>query len=407
MSERPRDLAVIGAGIVGLATAAAALRRFPWLRVTVLEKEVRVGAHQSGRNSGVIHSGVYYRPGSLKAWLCIEGALAMTRFCEERGVPLRRCGKVVVATDPGELPRLLEIHRRGLANGVAGLSLLGPEELRGVEPACRGLRALHVPAVAVTDFGAVTAALAAIVAEREGEIRTGARVTAILSRDGGLILETEDGTVPARFAVNCAGLHSDRVARMAGVDPEVAIVPFRGEYFEIGIAGSRTVNGLIYPVPDPGLPFLGVHLTKRLDGGVLAGPSAVLALKREGYRRADIDLRDLKDLLGFAGFWRMARRNWRTGASEVWRSISRRAFLRALRKLAPDMRDEDLSPAGSGVRAQAVDSTGRLVDDFHIVPAGRMIHALNVPSPAATAALVIGERIAGTLASAFDLKGAP
>ena len=405
MIDRPRDLAVIGAGIVGLATAVAALRRFPGLRVTVLEKEARVGAHQSGRNSGVIHSGVYYRPGSLKARLCVDGALAMARFCEERGVPVRRCGKVVVATDPRELPWLEEIHRRGLANGVVGMSLLGPGELRGIEPVCRGLRALRVPGAAVTDFGAVTAALAAAVAEGGGEIRTGARVGAILPRDGGLILETEDGAVKARFAVNCAGLHSDRIARLAGADPGVAIVPFRGEYFEIGIAFSRAVNGLIYPVPDPALPFLGVHLTKRLDGGVLAGPSAVLALKREGYSRFDVDLRDVKDLAGFAGFWRMARRNWRSGASELWRSINRRAFLRALRRLAPDMRETDLRPAGSGVRAQAVDGTGRLVDDFHIVPAGRMIHVLNVPSPAATAAIVIGERIAGILASAFDLPG--
>jgi L-2-hydroxyglutarate oxidase len=406
VNDRPCDLAVIGAGIVGLATAAAVLRRFPGLRVVVLEKEQGVGAHQSGRNSGVIHSGVFYRPGSQKARLCVEGAHAMTRFCEERGVPLRRCGKLVVATEEAELPRLDEIHRRGLANGVAGLTLLSPEEIREVEPACRGLRALHVPDVAVTDFAAVTAALAAVVAERAGEIRTGGRVTAIRTGDGGMTLVTVAGEVPARFAVNCAGLHSDRIARMAGADPGLAIVPFRGEYFEIGIARSRAVNGLIYPVPDPDLPFLGAHLTKRLDGGVLAGPNAVLALKREGYRRADIDLRDVMDLVRFGGFWSMARRNWRAGVSELWRSLSRRAFAAALRRLLPDLQEEDLRPAGAGVRAQAVDAAGRFVDDFRVVPAGRMVHVLNVPSPAATAALAIGERIAGTLAETFDLRGA-
>ena len=406
MTDPLRDLAVIGAGIVGLATAAAVLRRFPGLRLTVLEKEPGVGAHQSGHNSGVIHSGIFYRPGSQKARLCVEGAQAMTRFCEERGIPLRRCGKIVVATEEPELPRLDEIHRRGLANGVAGLSLLSEQDIRAVEPACRGLRALHVPNVAVTDFGAVTAALAAIVAGRAGEVRTGGRVTAIRLGGGGLIITTASGEVEARFAVNCAGLHSDRIARMAGADPGISIVPFRGEYFEIGIARSRAVNGLISPVPDPDLPFLGPHLTKRLDGGVLAGPGAVLALKREGYRFTDVDLRDVRDMARFKGFWRMARRNWRAGASEMWRSFSRRAMAGELSRLLPGLREGDLRPAGSGVRAQAVDAEGRLLDDFHIVQAGRMVHVLNVPSPAATASLAIGEMIAGTLAETFDLHGA-
>jgi len=406
MTDPPRDLAVIGAGIVGLATAAAVLRRFPGLRVAVLEKEPRVGAHQSGRNSGVIHSGIFYTPGSQKARLCVEGARAMTRFCEERGLPLRRCGKIVVATEEPELPRLEEIHRRGVANGVVGLSVLSEQDIRAVEPACRGLRALHVPDVAVTDFGAVTAALAEVVAGRAGEIRTGGRVLGIRRHADGLNISTAGGDLEARFAVNCAGLHSDRIARMAGADPGVAIVPFRGEYFEIGIARSRAVNGLIYPVPDPDLPFLGPHLTKRLDGGVLAGPGAVLALKREGYRLTDIDLRDVKELLGFGGFWRMARRNWRAGVSELWRSFNRRAMAGALRRMVPGLREDDFRPAGSGVRAQAVDATGRLLDDFRIVPAGRMVHVLNVPSPAATASLAIGETIAGMLAETFDLKGA-
>ena len=405
MSGARSDLAIVGGGIVGLATAVAALRRFPRLRVVVLEKESRVGLHQSGRNSGVVHSGVYYEPGSPKARLCVEGAAAMAAFCEESGLPFLRCGKVVVATEERDLPGLAEIHRRGVANGVPGLSLIGPERLREIEPSCVGLRALHVPGAAVTDYGAVTSALAALFTRGGGEVRTGARVVAVARRDTELVLGTENGAIVTRHAVNCAGLHSDRVARMAGAEPGVVIVPFRGEYYEVAAGPGRAVNGLVYPVPDPGLPFLGVHLTKRVGGGVLAGPNAVLALKREGYRRADIDLADLADTLSFPGFWRMAGRSWRAGAGELWRSLSRRAFARALRKLVPGLRDADLRPAGSGVRAQAVDRSGRLVDDFLIVPQGRMIHVLNVPSPAATASLVIGRAIVDRLVAAFDLGG--
>ncbi len=399
------SLAIVGGGIVGLATAYAALRRFPDLKAIVLEKEDRVGLHQSGRNSGVIHSGVYYRPGSQKARLCVEGAAAMSRFCEENGLPLRRCGKLVVAADPREIPGLEEIHRRGVANGVSDLSLVGPGRLREIEPLARGVRALHVPGAAITDYGAVTTALARLVAAGGGQVRTGTLVTRLAESGGVVVLETTTGTVTARFAINCAGLHSDRIARLAGEHPGVAIVPFRGEYYELAIGPSRAVRGLIYPVPDEALPFLGVHLTKRVDGGVVAGPNAVLALKREGYEKTDVDLLDLKELLGFPGFWRMAWRHRYRGARELWQSLSRRVFLRALRRLAPDLRAADLRPGGSGVRAQAVDRDGRLVDDFRIVPAGRWIHVLNVPSPAATASLVIGRTIVSRLASAFDLGG--
>jgi L-2-hydroxyglutarate oxidase len=398
-------LAIIGGGIVGLATALAALRRFPDMAIAVLEKEDRVGAHQSGRNSGVVHTGVLYPPGSTKARLCVEGAAVMARFCEENDLPLARCGKLIVAAEPREVPRLEEIHRRGVANGVRNLALLGPGAMREIEPICRGVLALRVPDAAITDYGAVTSALARLVTRGGGVVRMGARVVGLEERDGEIVLDTTTGPVTARFAINCAGLYSDRIARLAGVEPGVAIVPFRGEYFELAIGPARAVRGLIYPVPDPGLPFLGVHLTKRIDGGVVAGPNAVLALKREGYRRSDVGLSDLKELLRFPGFWRMARRHLGSGAREAWRSLSKGAFLRALRRLAPDLRGRDLRPGGSGVRAQAVDREGGLVDDFLIVPAGRMIHVLNVPSPAATASLVIGRTIVEMLASRFDLGG--
>ena len=373
------------------------------MEVVVLEKEDRVGAHQSGRNSGVVHTGVYYAPGSIKARLCVEGAAAMSRFCEEHDVPIRRCGKVIVAAGPREVPALEELVRRGAANGVRGLEIVGPERLREIEPFCQGARALHVPGAAITDYGAVTATLARLVADGGGSIRTRTRVLGVIVRGGEVMLETTTGTVAARFAVNCAGLHSDRIARLAGIDPGVAILPFRGEYHELAIGPSRAVRGLIYPVPDEALPFLGVHLTKRVDGGVVAGPNAVLALAREGYRKTDVSLSDLKEILSFPGFWRMALRNVRIGARETWQSLSKRALLRALRRLAPALQAGDLLPGGSGVRAQAVDRRGHLVDDFRIVPAGRMIHVLNVPSPAATAALVIGRTIVETLVSTFDL----
>ena len=375
------------------------------MEVIVLEKEDRVGAHQSGRNSGVVHSGVYYAPGSIKARLCVEGAAAMSRFCEEHDVPVRRCGKVIVAAEPREIAGLEELRRRGVANGVGGLEILGPERLGEIEPTCRGVRALRVPGTAITDYAAVTATLARLVAGGGGAIRTGTRVLGVADRGREVVLETAAGTIAARFAVNCAGLHSDRIARLAGTDPGIAILPFRGEYYELAIGASRAVRGLIYPVPDPALPFLGAHLTKRVDGGVVAGPNAVLALAREGYRKTDVSLADLKDMLFYPGFWRMAMRNARVGARETWRSLSKRAFLRGLRRLAPGLQGKDLLPGGSGVRAQAVDRQGLLVDDFRIVPAGRMIHVLNVPSPAATAALVIGRTIVETLISTFDLGG--
>jgi L-2-hydroxyglutarate oxidase len=392
------DLIVIGTGIVGLATALEALRRSPGLRVAVLDKEDRVAAHQSGHNSGVIHSGIYYRPGSLKAKLCVEGAAAMVAFCREHGIAHELCGKVVVATSERELPALEELRRRALANGVAGVTDIGPARLRELEPHACGIRALHVAATGITDYTAVARKYAEIIGGRGAEIMTGAEVLSLRSAGPDTAVETTRGAFETRFLINCAGLYSDRVARLAGADSGVRIVPFRGEYYEL--ARRDLVRGLIYPVPDPALPFLGVHFTRRVDGSIEAGPNAVLALRREGYRKTDFSLRELAETLAFGGFWRMAARMWRSGAGEYYRSLSKTAFVKALRKLVPEITGSDLRAGGAGVRAQAVDRGGRLVDDFRFACGGRMVHVLNVPSPAATASLVIAREIVEMAAQA-------
>lgn len=395
------DLIVIGAGIVGLATALQASMRRPRLRLLVLEKEDRVGAHQTGHNSGVIHSGLYYRPGSLKARLAVEGAAAMLAFCREHGIRHEVCGKVVVATGERELPGLEELRRRGTANGVRDLVSIDPGRLREIEPHCLGLRALRVPGTAITDFTAVSRTIAGLITGAGGIVRTGARVTG-MRRDGhDGIVETTAGDFAARITVNCAGLHSDRVARLAGIDPGCRIVPIRGEYREVVPARRHLARGLIYPVPDPRLPFLGVHLTRTVGGVVEVGPNAVLAWKREGYRRGDIDPGDAARMLAFPGFWRMAGRYWRIGMSEARRALSRAALLRAVQRFLPDLREEDLTEGGAGVRAQAVDRSGHLLDDFLIARAGNLVNVLNVPSPAATASLVIGRHIVGLIADAL------
>ena len=394
MTDSAHDIAIIGAGIVGLSTAMECSRRHPGGRMIVLEKEQSVGAHQSSHNSGVIHSGIYYKPGSLKARTCVAGAAAMLRFCREEGIPHEVCGKVIVAITEAELPALEELHRRGTANGVARLEMLDSARLRACEPHGRGIRALHVPTAAITDYAAVTRRYAEIAAASGVTIRTGARVTGIVRRAGETIIESTAGSHRARLVINCAGLHSDTIARMAGARTDAVIVPFRGEYYELRPASRSLVRGLIYPVPDPRFPFLGVHFTRRVDGTVEAGPNAVLALRREGYRRSDIHPIDLLGTLGFPGFWKMSRRWWRTGVAEMRRSFSRGIFLRDLQRLVPDLRDEDLVPGGSGVRAQLLDRSGALVDDFRIIRLEGMVHVLNVPSPAATASLIIGRHIA-------------
>lgn len=393
MTDARYDVVIVGAGVVGLAVALETTQRFPRLRLLLVEKEDGIARHQSGHNSGVIHSGIYYKPGSLKARLCVTGAAAMVAFCREHGIPHQVCGKVIVATSDAELPRLEELRLRGLANGLADLRSIGPEELREIEPHARGLRALVVPSTAVTDFAAVCGKYADLIAAQGGTILTSTAVTGLKRNSDEVIVETTRGTFSTNFLVNCAGLFGDRISRMAGDDPDVMIVPFRGEYYDLVPGRASLVRALIYPVPDPRFPFLGVHFTRRVSGRVDAGPNAVLAFRREGYRGSDISLRDLASSLAFPGFWHMAAQHWRSGCGEFHRSLSKRAFVRALQKLVPDVRKEDLVRGGSGVRAQAVKRDGSLVDDFQIVPSARMLHVLNVPSPAATASLMIARTI--------------
>ena len=387
-------IVVIGGGIVGLAAALEITKRFPQFRLLLLEKEGRVARHQSGHNSGVIHSGIYYKPGSLKARLCVAGASAMVEFCSEHGIPHRICGKVVVATGRDELQPLEELHRRGQANGVTGLRLVGPAELHDIEPHASGLGALVVPTTGVTDYAVVCEKYAELIAARGGTILTSAEVTGIKRAGNEILVQTGRGAFSASYLINCAGLFSDRISRMAGDEPEIRIIPFRGEYYELTPARESLVRTLIYPVPDPRFPFLGVHFTRRVGGKVDAGPNAVLALKREGYGRADVNLRDFVSTVSFAGFWKMAAKHWRSGFGELHRSISKAAFVRSLQRLLPEICEQDLAPGGSGVRAQAVKRDGSLMDDFQFMSSENMLHVLNVPSPAATASLKIGEVIA-------------
>lgn len=397
------DLTIIGGGIVGLATALEVTQRYPRLRVAVLEKEERLAAHQTGHNSGVIHSGIYYKPGSLKAQTCVTGAKALVTFCDQHGIPYERCGKVVVATTAEELPRLEELHRRGTANGVAGMEMIGPERLRELEPHATGIKALHVPTTGIIDFPRVAQTYAKLVRERGGEIRLRHHVQRIVQSGEGLMLETSQGTVATQHVVNCGGLFCDRVARLAGASPDMQIVPFRGEYYTLAPHRRSLVKNLIYPVPDPALPFLGVHFTRTIDGRVEAGPNAVLAFAREGYKKSDFVPQDLRETLMFPGFWKMARRYWQTGMGEVVRSFSKAAFVKALQRLLPELTADDLQPGGSGVRAQAIASTGALVDDFAISVVGRALHVLNAPSPGATASLAIGQIIVEKAGQAFGL----
>lgn len=393
MPDSRYDIVIVGGGIVGLAVALEITRRLPRLQLLLLEKEECVGQHQSGHNSGVIHSGIYYKPGSLKAKLCVEGARAMIDFCRQHGIPNLVCGKVIVATQEKEFAGLEELRRRGESNGLRGVGVIGPDELREIEPHARGLRALVVPSTGVTDYAAVCLKYAELISAQGGTILTSTAVTGIKRGADEIVAETVAGNFSAAFLINCAGLFSDRVCRMAGDDPQVMIVPFRGEYYDLVPARASLVRALIYPVPDPRFPFLGVHFTRRVGGSVDAGPNAVLAFRREGYRRTDLSLRDVASSTIFPGFWRMAAKHWRSGMEEFHRSFSKPAFVRALQRLVPEVCHDDLTPGGSGVRAQALRRDGTLVDDFEIVPSKRMLHVLNVPSPAATASLVIGRTI--------------
>lgn len=399
MTDSHSHVLIVGGGVVGLAVGLEITRRYPQLKLLLLEKEARVAQHQSGHNSGVIHSGVYYKPGSLKARLCVPGAAAMVDFCRQHNLPHKVCGKVIVATQPEELPRLVELHGRGQANGLTGLRIIGPEELREIEPHARGLQALFVPSTGVTDYATVCEKYAELIAQAGGSVLTSAGVNGIRQRNGEIIVETARGSFTTSALINCAGLYSDRIARMAGDDPQVMVIPFRGEYYQLVPERASLVKALIYPVPDPRFPFLGVHFTRRITDKVDAGPNAVLALAREGYQMSDVNLEDLASSLAFPGFWRMVHQLWRSGLAEFRRSLSKQLFVRALQAMLPEVEEKDFVPGGSGVRAQALKPDGSLVDDFEFVPSRKILHVLNVPSPAATASLTISKAIVDAAAS--------
>ena len=392
MTPKHVDLVVVGAGIIGLATARQYLAQHPRASVLVLERESDLARHQTGRNSGVLHSGIYYAPGSMKAELAVAGRSSMVKFCEERGIDHQICGKVIVATRNDEIDRLRALRERADLNGLDA-ELIDASRLNEIEPHCAGIEALHVPSTGIVSYASVCEALAAEIEDQGGAISYRTQVLAIEESYEGARVSTSKGEMVAGLVVNCAGLRCDQVAEMVGASEGNRIVPFRGEYFELVPHRRDLVRGLIYPVPDPSFPFLGVHLTRMIDGSVHAGPNAVLAMAREGYRWRDIEPRQIREHLGNQGLWKLARKYWRTGAGEIWRSVSKTAFVRALQRLVPDIVVEDLETSPAGVRAQAMDAEGELLDDFAITQASNSLHVLNAPSPAATASLEIAGQI--------------
>ena len=395
------DIVIVGGGIIGLATAYRLYERWPDQRILVLEKEADLAAHQTGHNSGVLHSGIYYRPGSLRAQNCRAGKLAMQEFCEREGVPFDICGKVIVAVSADEVPTLEGILERGRANGVA-CEMIDAERLRELEPHAAGIQAIHVPEAGIVDYRQVCLKLAERITAAGCDVRCRVQVLGMTNTSAGSVLETTAGDFQARWVVNCTGLHSDRVTRLSGVDPQLQIVPFRGEFYKLKPEAEHLCRTLIYPVPDTRFPFLGVHFTRVVHGGVECGPNAVLAFAREGYRKTDVNLRDLAESLCFPGFLRLAARHWRKGAGEMWRSFSKRAFVKALQRLIPEIECEHLEEAPAGVRAQALSRDGSLVDDFMIRESGCVVNVCNAPSPAATAALNVGRLVADQLAPRLD-----
>jgi L-2-hydroxyglutarate oxidase len=394
------EIAIIGGGVVGLATAMALTQQIH-LPIIVLEAENRLAAHQTGNNSGVIHSGIYYKPGSLKARNCVEGRLALYQFCEEHNISHERCGKVIIATNQSELPRLDTLEQRGHANGLEGLRRLTSEQIKEYEPHAIGLAGLHVPQTGIVNYTQVTETYAKIVENAGGTIQKNSRVMAVKKMADGFTLETGQGAVHARSLINCAGLQSDRVARLCGVNPGLQILPFRGEYYELAPERQHLINNLLYPVPDPRFPFLGAHFTRMVKGGVEVGPNAVLAFKREGYKMTSISIRDMLEYGFYSGFWRMALKYWKMGMGEYYRSFFKRAYWKALQVMVPEIELNDIRRSGAGVRAQALAPNGDLLDDFSIVEAEHMIHVLNAPSPAATASISIGKTIAGMAVKNF------
>ena len=406
MSDRQYDVVVVGGGIIGLATSMKLTQDFPNLKVAVLEKEKEVAQHQTGHNSGVIHAGIYYAPGSQKANFCSTGGKLLRDFCDEYGIAYDMCGKLIVATDDSEVPQLEELFKRGTENGAQGLRMVNQEEIKDIEPYSAGVKAILSPNTGIIDYFEVSQAYATRMRENGGDLLTNVEVISIENKDNLLYINTTSGTVAAKYVLNCAGLHADTVARMMGVDVGVKIVPFRGEYFSIIPEKEHMVKGLIYPVPDPSMPFLGVHFTRRINGSVEAGPNAVLAFAREGYKKTDVNLKDTLGTLSYSGFWKMSAKYWKVGMHEQYRSLVKGVFVKSLQKLMPEITGDDLGDPGAGVRAQVIDSNGGLLQDFAIEASANAIHVLSAPSPGATSSLTISEYIVDLAQESFDLNAA-
>ena len=404
--DRQYDVVVVGGGIIGLATSMKLTQDFPNLKVAVLEKEKEVAQHQTGHNSGVIHAGIYYAPGSQKANFCSTGGKLLRNFCDEYGIAYDMCGKLIVATDDSEVPQLEELFKRGTENGAEGLRMVDQEEIKEIEPYSAGVKAILSPNTGIIDYFEVSQAYATRMRENGGDLFTNVEVISIENKEGLVYMNTTSGTVVAKYVLNCAGLHADTVARMMGVDVGVKIVPFRGEYFSIIPEKEHMVKGLIYPVPNPSMPFLGVHFTRRINGSVEAGPNAVLAFAREGYKKTDVNFKDTLGTLSYSGFWKMSAKYWKVGMHEQYRSLVKGVFVKSLQKLMPEITGDDLGDPGAGVRAQVIDSKGGLLQDFAIEASANAIHVLSAPSPGATSSLTISEYIVDLAQESFDLSAA-
>jgi (S)-2-hydroxyglutarate dehydrogenase len=401
MTEKSFDILVIGGGIIGTATALS-LQKTSKLNILLIETEKKLAFHQTGNNSGVIHSGLYYKPCSLKAKNCAEGREMLYNFCAENNIPYEMCGKIVIAANESELNALDELYKRGVVNGLTGIKKLSAEEIRNYEPHSTGIAGIFVPQTGIVDYSIVTDAYAKLFLDGGGYLETKCKFLSLKNSEGELIAVTTKGEFKTKFLVNCGGLYCDRIAQLCGVNPGLQIIPFRGEYYKLKKEKEHLVKNLIYPVPDPRFPFLGVHFTRMMKGRVEAGPNAVLAFKREGYTKKDFSAADVSQMFFYSGFWKMASKYYRMGFSEFYRSFSKKAFVKALQKLVPEIQEDDIEPGGAGVRAQALEPDGKLVDDFRIVEAKRMVHVLNAPSPAATASLSIGRTISDLVKKKFE-----
>ena len=400
MSQNSFDIIVIGGGIIGTATALS-LQKKSKLNILVIEAENELAHHQTGNNSGVIHSGLYYKPGSLKAKNCSEGRELLYRFCETNNIPFKKCGKIVLATSESELDALEQLYKRGIANGLTGIKKLGSDEIKNYEPYANGIAGLFVPQTGIVDYTKVTEKYAQLFLENGGGMETNCTFLSLKKSNGKIVVITSKKEFETKILVNCGGLHCDRIAKLCGVNPGLQIIPFRGEYYKLKKEKEYLVNNLIYPVPDPRFPFLGVHFTRMMKGGVEAGPNAVLAFKREGYTKKDFSFADMSQMITYSGFWKMASKYYGMGFGEFYRSFSKKAFVKALQKLVPEIQEDDIEPGGAGVRAQALEPDGKFVDDFRILETDKMVHVLNAPSPAATASLSIGKKIAEIILSKF------